>query len=171
MASRADIAGRSSTFTALFVRRPILAIVVNSLIVIAGLAAALGIEVRELPDVDRPVITVTTTYDGAAPETIDREVTGVIDYGAMKIDHPAVDLARLLGDLADGDPDRLRVGLDAYRAAGGPVAIDPQFVSVLDRTGLVCAVIHWINRREPYQIGHAAIAERVTRLVGRLADL
>ena len=36
----------------------------------------LGVEVRELPDVDRPVITVTTNYDGAAAETVDREVTG-----------------------------------------------------------------------------------------------
>ena len=63
-------------------RRPILAVVLNSLIVIAGLAALFGVEVRELPDVDRPVITVTTNYDGAAPETIDREVTGVIE-GAM----------------------------------------------------------------------------------------
>jgi HAE1 family hydrophobic/amphiphilic exporter-1 len=46
--------------TALFVRRPILAIVLNALIVIAGIAALFGVEVRELPDVDRPVITVTT---------------------------------------------------------------------------------------------------------------
>lgn len=80
--SRADVSGTGKGFTALFVRRPILAIVLNSLIVIAGLAAGLAIEVRELPDIDRPVITVTTTYDGAAPETVDREVTGVIE-GAM----------------------------------------------------------------------------------------
>ena len=65
--SRADVSGSGKGFAALFVRRPILAIVVNSLIVIAGLAAGLAIEVRELPDIDRPVITVTTTYDGAAP--------------------------------------------------------------------------------------------------------
>jgi HAE1 family hydrophobic/amphiphilic exporter-1 len=82
MASRADTGGTGRGFTALFVRRPILAVVLNSLIVIAGLAALFGVEVRELPDVDRPVITVTTRYDGAAPETIDREVTGVIE-GAM----------------------------------------------------------------------------------------
>ena len=62
-------AARRRGFTALFVRRPILAVVLNSLIVIAGLAALFGVEVRELPDVDRPVITVTTDYDGAAPET------------------------------------------------------------------------------------------------------
>ena len=74
--------GSAGGFTALFVRRPILAVVLNSLIVIAGLAALFGIEVRELPDIDRPVITVTTNYDGAAPETVDREVTGVIE-GAM----------------------------------------------------------------------------------------
>jgi HAE1 family hydrophobic/amphiphilic exporter-1 len=69
-------------FTALFVRRPVLAVVVNVLIVLAGLAAVLGVEVRELPDIDRPVISVTTNYDGAAPETVDREVTSVIE-GAM----------------------------------------------------------------------------------------
>ena len=80
--SRADTGGSATGFTALFVRRPILAVVVNSLIVIAGLAAIFGVEVRELPDIDRPVITVTTTYDGAAPETVDREVTGIIE-GAM----------------------------------------------------------------------------------------
>ncbi len=68
--------------TALFVRRPILAFVLNALIVIAGVASVLGIEVRELPDVDRPVLSVTTVFDGASPETIDREVTAAIE-GAM----------------------------------------------------------------------------------------
>jgi len=67
---------------ALFVRRPILAFVLSALTVIAGLASLLGVEVRELPDVDRPVLTVTTEYDGAAPETIDREVTAVVE-GAL----------------------------------------------------------------------------------------
>ena len=71
------ILGRSRT--ALFVRRPILAFVLNALIVIAGLAGLLGADVRELPDVDRPVVTVSTDYPGASPETIDREVTAVIE--------------------------------------------------------------------------------------------
>ena len=59
----------TSDMTALFVRRPVLAIVVSLLIVVAGLAAIVGVEIRELPAVDSPVITVTTTYSGAAPET------------------------------------------------------------------------------------------------------
>jgi HAE1 family hydrophobic/amphiphilic exporter-1 len=48
--------------TALFIRRPILAFVLNALIVIAGLAGFLGADVRELPDVDRPVVSVSTAY-------------------------------------------------------------------------------------------------------------
>src|SRR3954470_19960837 len=51
--------------SALSVRRPVLAIVANLLIIIAGLAAFRGVEIRELPDVDRPVITVRAVYEGA----------------------------------------------------------------------------------------------------------
>ena len=71
--------------TALFVRRPILAFVLNALIVLAGLAALSGAEVRELPDVDRPVVTVSTDFPGAAPETVDREITGVIEQAAGRV--------------------------------------------------------------------------------------
>ncbi|MGV3548784.1 efflux RND transporter permease subunit [Rhizobium sp.] len=69
----------------LFVRRPILALVVNALIVVAGLAAFNGIEVRELPSVDRPVITVRTVLDGASPETIDREVTDTVEGAVARV--------------------------------------------------------------------------------------
>ncbi|RRN72757.1 efflux RND transporter permease subunit [Agrobacterium deltaense] len=72
-------------FTALFVRRPILAAVLNTLLVVAGLAALVGVEVRELPDVDRPTISVRTTYEGAAPETIDQEVTQTIEGAVARV--------------------------------------------------------------------------------------
>ncbi|MFK7891672.1 MAG: efflux RND transporter permease subunit [Granulosicoccus sp.] len=71
--------------TALFVRRPVLAIVVSLLIVVAGIAAIFGAEIRELPSVESPVITVTTQYRGAAPETIDREVTSIIEAAAGRV--------------------------------------------------------------------------------------
>ncbi|WP_194246363.1 efflux RND transporter permease subunit [Martelella limonii] len=72
-------------FTAIFVRRPIMALVFNALIVVAGLAAYFGVEVRELPDVDQPVITVRTTFSGASPETVDREVTDVIEGAVARV--------------------------------------------------------------------------------------
>jgi len=74
-----------SSTTALFVRRPILAFVLSSLIVLAGLAGLFGAEIRELPDVDRPVITVTTNFAGASPETIDREITAQIEGAAGRV--------------------------------------------------------------------------------------
>ncbi len=71
--------------TALFVRRPVLAFVINTLIAVAGLAAFYGVEIRELPDVDRPVITIATDYDGAAAETIDRELTKLLEGAVSRV--------------------------------------------------------------------------------------
>ncbi|MBN8999448.1 MAG: efflux RND transporter permease subunit, partial [Rhizobiales bacterium] len=71
--------------SALSVRRPVLAIVANLLIVVAGLAAFGGIEIRELPNIDQPVVTITTTYTGASPDTMDKEVTSVIENAAAGV--------------------------------------------------------------------------------------
>ncbi len=69
----------------LFVRRPVMAVVINALIMVAGLAAFLAIEVRELPSVERPVLSVSTNFAGAAAETVDREVTAVIEGAVARI--------------------------------------------------------------------------------------
>src|SRR5512142_2498757 len=52
-------------FTDLFIRRPVIAIVVNLLIVIAGLQAVRSLNVRQYPRSENAAITVTTTYVGA----------------------------------------------------------------------------------------------------------
>ncbi|MEQ1944852.1 efflux RND transporter permease subunit [Mesorhizobium sp. VNQ89] len=83
--SEARNAHPESGMTALFVRRPILAFVLNTLIAVAGLAALFGVEVRELPDVDRPVITINADYRGAAAETIDRELTAVLEGAVSRV--------------------------------------------------------------------------------------
>lgn len=70
----------------LAVRRPLLATVLNLLIVIAGIATLFGIEVRELPDVDRPIVGINATLPGAAPETMDAEVTSVLEGAAARVE-------------------------------------------------------------------------------------
>ncbi|WP_127348088.1 efflux RND transporter permease subunit [Pseudidiomarina mangrovi] len=67
------------------IRRPVLIVVMNLLIIIAGIAALNGIEVRELPDVDRPIITVSASYPGAAPETVDTEVTSRLEGAVARV--------------------------------------------------------------------------------------
>ena len=69
----------------LAVKRPLLIGVMNLLIVLAGIAAYFGIEVRELPDVDRPIVTVSANLPGAAPETMDAEVTSVLENAVARV--------------------------------------------------------------------------------------
>ncbi len=76
---------RPSELPSLSVRRPTLIVVLNFLIVIAGLGALFGVEVRELPDVDRPVVTIRAFFDGASPETMDAEVTSVVEGAVARV--------------------------------------------------------------------------------------
>jgi hydrophobic/amphiphilic exporter-1 (mainly G- bacteria), HAE1 family len=76
---------RQSDLASLSVRRPVLAAVFSMLILLAGLAAIFGVQVRELPDVDRPVITITTVFESASPETIDTQVTSIIEGAVSRV--------------------------------------------------------------------------------------
>ncbi|MGH8663377.1 MAG: efflux RND transporter permease subunit [Burkholderiales bacterium] len=76
---------RASDLPALSIRRPWLVIVLNLLIVIAGMGALRGVEIRELPNIDRPIVAVRADYPGAAPETLDAEVTRLIESAAARV--------------------------------------------------------------------------------------
>ncbi|MCV0425599.1 MAG: efflux RND transporter permease subunit, partial [Roseibium sp.] len=73
-------------FAAIFVGRPVLALVVNLLVIIAGLTALNGVEIRELPNVSRPVISVRATFPGAAAATVDAEVTSVLEDALARLE-------------------------------------------------------------------------------------
>ena len=96
-------------FADTFVARPILGIVLNLLIVIAGLAALSSVDIREMPDVDRPVLSVRTTYDGAVPATVDTEVTQVLEDALSALEGmsyiestSSTGSSRITIDLSDG---------------------------------------------------------------------
>jgi multidrug efflux pump len=57
-------------FTDLFIRRPVVAIVVNLLIVIAGVQAIRSLNVRQYPKSENASITVTTAYVGANADLV-----------------------------------------------------------------------------------------------------
>ena len=54
------------------------------MVAIGGIAALLAIEVRELPDVDRPVVG-ERLCSGASPETMDSEVTRLLEGAAARV--------------------------------------------------------------------------------------
>src|SRR6478735_5902821 len=57
-------------FTDLFLRRPVLAIVVNLIIIIAGVQAVRTLNVRQYPKLESASISVTTVYVGANAELV-----------------------------------------------------------------------------------------------------
>src|ERR1041384_2867089 len=57
-------------FTDLFIKRPVLAICVNLVILIAGLQAIRSLSVRQYPRSDISVVTVTTVYVGANADLV-----------------------------------------------------------------------------------------------------
>ena len=85
MSEQLDTSTSKNDLPTMSVRRPYLAIVLNLLVMIAGFAALLGVEVRELPDVDRPIVTVRAECPGAAPETMDAEVTSVVEAAVARV--------------------------------------------------------------------------------------
>ncbi|HLV76454.1 MAG TPA: efflux RND transporter permease subunit [Marinobacter sp.] len=61
------------------IKRPVFATVLSLLILVFGLAALLGLPVREYPDIDPPIVSVATDYTGAAAEVVDTQITQIIE--------------------------------------------------------------------------------------------
>ncbi len=79
-----------NSFTDIFVRRPVLSLVVTFLIVIAGIQAISSLTVRQYPRNDNAVITVTTVYIGANAELVRGFITTPMERaisGADGIDY------------------------------------------------------------------------------------
>src|SRR5438105_10048468 len=77
-------------FTDLFVRRPVLAIVVNVVILIAGLQAIRSLTVRQFPRSDMANVVVTTAYVGANADLVRGFITAPLERaiaGADGIDY------------------------------------------------------------------------------------
>ncbi len=66
-------------FTDIFIKRPVLSLVVSLLILLIGLNAAVHLPVRQYPKLSNTVITVTTTYPGASPELMQGFITTPIE--------------------------------------------------------------------------------------------
>ena len=73
-------------FTDLFIRRPVLAIVVNLLIVIAGVQAIRSLNVRQYPRSENAAITVTTAYVGANADLIRGFITSPLERSIAAAD-------------------------------------------------------------------------------------
>ena len=72
--------------TDLFIRRPVLAVVVSLIIVIAGLQAIRSLNVRQYPRSENSVVTVTTVYVGASADLVRGFITTMLERAIAAAD-------------------------------------------------------------------------------------
>jgi multidrug efflux pump len=74
------------SFTDIFIRKPVLAVVVNLIILAVGWRAIGGLPVRQYPRIESSSIVITTAYIGASAETVRGFITTPIERAVSAID-------------------------------------------------------------------------------------
>ncbi len=67
------------------IKRPVLATVMSAALVLFGLFSYSQLSVREYPDIDAPIVSVTTVYRGASAQIIETQVTQIIEEAVAGI--------------------------------------------------------------------------------------
>jgi multidrug efflux pump len=70
----------------LSIKRPVFAIVVSLLIAAFGFLSYVGLPLRELPDIDPPVVSVQTSYPGAAANVVETRITQIVEEAVAGIE-------------------------------------------------------------------------------------
>ena len=68
------------------IQRPILATMMNLALILFGLIGLSRLPVRELPDIDPPIVSVTTVYPGANAQVVETEVTERLEEAINNIE-------------------------------------------------------------------------------------
>ena len=67
------------TLSEICIRRPVFATVMSLMLVLVGLVSYDRLTVREYPNIDEPVVSVTTSYPGASAEIIESQITQILE--------------------------------------------------------------------------------------------
>jgi multidrug efflux pump len=94
----------------LSVRRPVFATVLSMLLVIFGLVSVQRLSVREYPDIERPVVSITTNYRGASASIIETKITQVIEDAVAGIEG----IVKIESDSED-ERSQVRIEFDVSR--------------------------------------------------------
>jgi Ser/Thr protein kinase RdoA (MazF antagonist) len=73
------------------------------------------------------------------------KVTGIVDFGAMRPDHVAADIARLVGSLAGDEIDLRRLGIEAYCRVCPMSDQDRRLIQVYNDSEVLLSGTHWLQ--------------------------
>src|SRR5271169_6611316 len=165
------------SFTDIFIRRPVLALVVSLLILLIGLRAMLGLPIRQYPKLSNTTITITTVYPGATADLMQGFITtplaqavataeGVDYLTSSSIQGTSTITAYILLDF---DPDKalteVMAKVQQVKYLIPTAAQDPVIVKA---TGQTTAVMYIGFSSD--ELSSAAISDYMTRVVQPLLD-
>ena len=61
------------------VRRPVFAAVISLILIIVGVMSVQSMTIREYPAIERPIVSISTSYRGAASDIVERRVTQILE--------------------------------------------------------------------------------------------
>ncbi|MCB1462207.1 MAG: efflux RND transporter permease subunit [Nitratireductor sp.] len=157
--------------SALFIRRPVLSTVFALLILLIGFQGIFNLAVREYPEVEETVITVTTVYPGASPELIQGFVTSPIaaavatteniDYVTSQ-SRPSTSVVTVQMKLGS-DPDvALTEVMSKVQQVRGQLPSDAKDPTIVKGTGMQFAIMY-IAMQNPNMT-----AEQLTEYIKRV---
>ncbi|MCW8471040.1 efflux RND transporter permease subunit [Fluoribacter gormanii] len=66
-------------FTSYFLKHPVIAIILNCMVLLLGILCFNSLPLREYPNISFPVITISTNYPNASPELVESVVTNILE--------------------------------------------------------------------------------------------
>jgi homoserine kinase type II len=101
-------------------------------------------------------------------------VTGLVDFGALRIETVAGDVARLLGSLAGDDREAWQAGLAAYAALRPLDEVETALVEVFDASSVLLSNLNWLDwiiLEQRQFVNRRPILERINETLARLRTL
>jgi multidrug efflux pump len=138
-------------FSELFIRRPVLTVVTAILILLLGIQGFLNMTIREYPEVEESVITVTTRYPGAGADLMQGFITTPIAKAVLNADNvDYVTSSSTLGSSTvsvnmqlNADPDQALVDVLAkVQQVRGQLPVDAEDPVVVKGTGFDFALMY-----------------------------
>ena len=159
-------------FSELFIRRPVLSTVVSLLILLLGAQGIANMSIRQYPQVDETVITVTTVYPGASSDVIQGFITSTIAKSvssAEGVDYVASKSALGLSTVSvhmrlNADPDKsLTEVIAKVQQIRGQLPTDAQDPVIQKGTGFAFALMYLAARSD--SMNAQQLTEYLTRVV------
>jgi multidrug efflux pump len=98
------------TLSEFCIRRPVFATVLSLLLIIFGLVSLERLQIREYPDISRPVVSINTTYRGASAAVVENKITQALEERVGGVDG----ILKLESDSSD-ERSSIRIEFDVDR--------------------------------------------------------